>query len=138
LERNDHKAILCLAEMNMFYKELKYLAADRLLNVLSKRGMAKFSDSDTPIPYQMNIENAESKMYGIKILRDAALLLKSRGDVDYLNDERNHRHIRLILTEKGIMSRKEHEYLRLFFTTWKTLLLTAIAIASGLIALIKA
>lgn len=122
----------------MFYKEIKELAAHRLLSLLKKRCRiyTNIAGQDVYSPSylwtNMKDLHKKTKFYNIDTLRDAALDLKQNDEIDLLNNNNNIYDIQLGIIEKGLKNYKEWTHIWNFIKSWKIIVLT---ISSLLIAI---
>jgi len=92
----------------MFYKEIKELAAHRLLSLLKKecRIYTKDSGQDIYSPSYLwtNLQDLhkKTKFFNIDTLRDAALRLKKNNKIDLLDNKRDIYDIKLGIIEEGV------------------------------------
>ena len=114
----------------MFYKWIKYLAAETILHDLSFRTTVITGMENEPMFAQSygweNLQKIQGRhrLYSIATMRDAAWMLKEKNEIDILNNEKHIFNINLKAMPAGITALKEKTYV------WKVVRPSLIALGS--------
>lgn len=125
----------------MFYKEIKLIAAHRVLKSLNK-SYIKWNGKNSAPSYtwvKFSKIKQENRLFSNQLLRDAAFLLKKNGHADILDNTRD-----IFDIEVGMLKDHFHEcetayrekfYIWQFLKSWKGLLLTIGSLATATLSI---
>ncbi len=127
----------------MFYKQIKYLAANRILSLLKKecKIYTAIGTEELYLPSYLWTEldylHQKARCYKIDTLRDAVLMLKESNEV-MIKDNTNHIYkIKVGITNEGEKACKERTYVWRFIISIKGLLIGIISLITALIILLN-
>jgi len=133
----------------MFYKEWKFLAAHYVLSVLREQiGYIILNNDKTQRPptYQWTdvyiIKRKAPFYFSKEILIDAAKTMfieykHKDNEVDMLNDSNDTYKTEFKLLDKGLIALKDRKYLRMYLSSWKTIIGISFASLLAILGLIK-